>query len=83
MWKYDTLVVGKTKRKIFLALETWCYTQTLRINYTEYIIDKEVFGSVRGTRSFSKMLKTRITESIGHIIYHNNLLCRIIEGFIE
>lgn len=54
----------------------------LRISWTEQITNEEVYLRAGETKSFLKTLRTR-TNLIGHILCHNSLLSRIIEGAIE
>lgn len=53
----------------------------LRIRWTEHITNKlEVYQRAEKTRGILKTLKTKLIE---HILCHNRLLSRIIEGAIE
>jgi len=53
----------------------------LEIRWSEHITNEEVFLKVGETRSFLRILKIRREKKlVGHILSHNNLLSRIIEG---
>jgi len=83
LYGIETWTIGETEEKGLLAFETWCYRRLPRINWTEHITNEEVYRRAGETRTFLKTLKTRRAKVKGHILRHNSLLDRTIEGAIE
>jgi len=83
LYRSETWTIGKTEYKRLLAFETWCYRRLLRISWTEHIRNEEVYRRAGEISSFLKTLGTRRANLIGHVLRHNSLLSRIIEGAIE
>lgn len=59
------------------------YKRFLRISWTKHITNEEIYQKTGETRSFLKTLKTRRAMLIGHMLRHDSLLSRIIEGALR
>lgn len=79
----ETWTIRKAEEKKILAFEVWCYRRSLKIRWVDHVTNEKVFRRVGEERSFLKVLKIRIAKLIGHTLRHNNLLGRIIKGFVE
>ena len=65
------------------AFEAWCYRRMLRISWREMMTNEQVFNRVGEGRCFLKWIKQRRAQLMGHIIRHDSMLKRIIEGVVE
>ena len=60
--------------------ETWCYRRIFKISWREKITNEDVFRRAQEEKSFLRNLKGRRAKFIGHILRHNGLVKKIIEG---
>ncbi|KAF0724219.1 LINE-1 reverse transcriptase [Aphis craccivora] len=61
----------------------WCYRKMLKIPWTEKVTNKEILDKIKEQRQIWKSIQSRRGKMIGHILRHQSLLKKIIEGDVE
>uniref|UniRef100_A0A8D8XEA4 Craniofacial development protein 2 n=1 Tax=Cacopsylla melanoneura TaxID=428564 RepID=A0A8D8XEA4_9HEMI len=79
----ETWTIAKAEQNRLMAFEMWCWRKMQKISWIEHMTNEEVLRRAGEQRSFMKSLKKRRAKLIGHILRHNSLLARVIEGKIE
>ncbi|CAI6343800.1 unnamed protein product [Macrosiphum euphorbiae] len=79
----ETWTINSTEKNRLEAFEMWCYRKMLKIPWTEKVTNKEVLDKIKEQRQIWKSIQSRRGKMIGHILRHESLLKKIIEGDVE
>ena len=61
----------------------WIWRKTLKISWTQKVTNHEVLNLIHEERSMIRSIHQRKHNWIGHVLRHDGLLNRIMEGRIE
>ena len=75
--------LGGEEVKRLEAFEMWCWRRILRIKWTDKKTNEKVLEEIEEPRTLIKTLKIRRERWIGHVLRHESLTGRIIEGMME
>jgi hypothetical protein len=79
----ETWTLGKKEKDKLEAFEMWCWRKMNRIRWIDRKTNEEVLREIGEKRQLMKQIKLRKGRWIGHILRHQCLLLRILEGKIE
>jgi hypothetical protein len=79
----ETSTLRKADHKYLESFETWCWSRTEKIGWTDPVRNEEVLHRVKEERHILKTIKRRKANWIGHILYRNCFLKDMIEGMLE
>ena len=71
------------EERVINAFETRCWKRMLKIKWTDWILDDELFQREKEELLLLKILKNRRHWWIGDIIRHNEIVVNIVEGAIS
>lgn len=83
LYASETWSISEAEKKKLEAFECWCYRRMLGIKWTDRVTNDEVFRRVNENRSLINVLKTRRGKWIGHLLRHDSLPQRLLEGMVE
>jgi len=58
----------------------WIWRQIMKIPWTQHASNEQILGMVDESRSLMKSLRKRQKNWIGHVLRHDSLLQKVIEG---
>lgn len=62
---------------------TWCFKVMFEIPWTVRVTDENVLDEIKEKRLLCKSIQSRRDKMTGHILRHEDLLKKIIEGDAE
>ncbi|VVC31428.1 Hypothetical protein CINCED_3A000591 [Cinara cedri] len=71
------------EKNMLEAFEVWCFRKILEISWTERVTNKEVLNKIKGQRQIWKSIQSRRDKMIGHILRHESLSKKILEGDVK
>ena len=79
----ETWTLNKKMEQKLEAFEMWCYRRMQRISWTEHVTNNEVLVQVHEERSLLKTIQRRALSYLGHVLRHDGLVPKILEGRLE
>jgi hypothetical protein len=79
----ETWTLRAVDRRHLESFEMWCWRGMEKISCTDHVRNEEILLRVREQRNILHEIRKRKANSIGHILYTNCLLQRVIEGKIQ
>ena len=79
----ETWTLNKKEESQLEAFEMWCYRRMERISWTEHKTNDAVLIQVGETRKLLRSIQRKRLSYLGHVLRHDNLVHRIVEGRLE
>ena len=79
----ETWTVTKDHRNKLEAFEMWLWRRMLKISWTEKVSNQQVLARIQEERSLINSIQQRKHKWLGHVLRHDGLLHRILEGRME
>ena len=79
----ETWTLRAVDRKHLESLEMWCWRRMEKISWTDHVRNEEVLLRAKEQRNILHEISKRKANWIGHILYRNCLLERVIEEKIK
>ena len=73
----------KDHRNKLEAFEMWLWRRMLKINWTDKVSNQQVLARIQEERSLINSIQQRKHKWLGHVLRHDGLLHRILEGRME
>jgi len=79
----ETWTLRLVDQKHLESFEMWCWRRMENISWRDHVRNEEVLLRVKEQRNILHEINKRQADWIGHILYRNCLLQRVIEGKIK
>ena len=79
----ETWTILEVDKRRIVAFETWCYRRMLKISYIDRVTNEEVFRRINERPELWATLKRRRDVMMGHVLRHDDLTRRVVEGIID
>lgn len=76
----DTWTLNNDTCKKLEAFELWCYRRMLKIAWSDRVTNEEVLIRIGEQRKLLSTIKSRKLRLFGHLVRHDSLQKRLIEG---
>lgn len=76
----ETWTLRKDDIRRLEAFEMWLWRRMMKISWTQHVTNEEVLSMVEEHRSLIATIRKAHTKWMGHILRHDSLLKKVIEG---
>jgi hypothetical protein len=79
----ETWTIRAVDQKHLESFEMWCWSRMEKISWTDHVRNEEVLLRIKEHRNILHEISKRKANWIGHILWRNCLLQRVIEGMMK
>jgi hypothetical protein len=79
----ETWTLLTVDQKQMESFEMWCWRRMEKISWTDHVRNEEVLLRVKEQRNILHEIRKQMANWIGHILFRNCLLQRVIEGKVQ